>query len=65
MESNGLQRRSGLEEKVPELERTISMVEMLQAKKVRPVLPLPLPSRLADMGTECRLQGNRSIRRSN
>jgi hypothetical protein len=34
MESNSLQRRQGLEEKVPELERTIGMVEMLRRKKV-------------------------------
>ncbi|ORY86006.1 Prefoldin subunit-domain-containing protein [Leucosporidium creatinivorum] len=33
MESNSLQRRQGLEEKVPELERTIAMVETLQRKK--------------------------------
>ncbi|BGP27509.1 hypothetical protein JCM10295v2_006479 [Rhodotorula toruloides] len=33
MESSSLQRRSGLEEKVPELERTIEMVELLIAKK--------------------------------
>ena len=34
MESSSLQRRQGLEEKVPELERTIQMVAVLQAKKV-------------------------------
>lgn len=34
MEASGLQRRQGLEEKVPELERTIAMVETLQRKKV-------------------------------
>lgn len=33
METNSLQRRAGLEEKVPELERTIKMVEMLTEKK--------------------------------
>lgn len=34
MEANSLQRRQGLEDKVPELERTIAMVETLQRKKV-------------------------------
>lgn len=34
MESNSLTRRAGLEEKVPELRRTIAMVETLQRKKV-------------------------------
>lgn len=34
METNSLQRRQSLEEKVPELERTIAMVETLQRKKV-------------------------------
>lgn len=34
MESNSLQRRQGLEEKVPELQRTIQMIAILQAKKV-------------------------------
>ncbi|KAM0747787.1 Prefoldin, subunit 3 [Meredithblackwellia eburnea MCA 4105] len=33
MESNSLTRKQGLEEKVPELQRTIGMVEMLQKKK--------------------------------
>ncbi|KAL7336725.1 Prefoldin subunit-domain-containing protein, partial [Rhodotorula toruloides] len=33
MESSSVQRRAGLEEKVPELERTIEMVELLIAKK--------------------------------
>ena len=33
METNSLQRRAGLEEKVPELERTVKMVEMLTEKK--------------------------------
>ncbi|KAK4053653.1 hypothetical protein OIO90_003892 [Microbotryomycetes sp. JL221] len=33
MESNSLQRRGGLEDKVPELRRTIDMVETLQRKK--------------------------------
>lgn len=33
MESNSLSRRAGLEEKVPELERTLGMVDMLILKK--------------------------------
>lgn len=35
MEQNSLQRRAGLKDKGPELERSIQMVEMLQEKKVR------------------------------
>lgn len=34
MESNSLNRRIGLEEKIPELERTIGMVELLMIKEV-------------------------------
>ncbi|KWU44286.1 Prefoldin, subunit 3 [Rhodotorula sp. JG-1b] len=33
MEQSSLQRRAGLEEKVPEFERTLEMVEVLQRKK--------------------------------
>lgn len=39
MEQSSLQRRAGLEEKVPEFERTIEMVEVLQRKKVRRRFP--------------------------
>lgn len=35
MEQSTLQKRSGMEEKVPELERTLEMIAVLQAKKVR------------------------------
>lgn len=35
MESNSLSRRAGLEEKIPELERTVGMIELLLAKEVR------------------------------
>ncbi|GAA5917985.1 hypothetical protein JCM6882_004882 [Rhodosporidiobolus microsporus] len=35
MEQSSLQRRSGLEEKVPELERTVEMVEVLIRKKAQ------------------------------
>ena len=40
MEQSSLQRRAGLEEKVPELERTIEMVDLLIRKKVRSALLL-------------------------
>lgn len=44
MESTSLTRRHGLEEKVPELERTIGMVDMLQKKKVRFLVPVSASS---------------------
>lgn len=46
MESSSLNRRQGLEEKVPELERTIGMVTSLQREKV--VLELSYVRRRAD-----------------
>lgn len=45
MEQSALQRRAGLEEKAPELERTIEMVEVLIRKKVRLLFLPPLRTR--------------------
>lgn len=35
MEQSTLQKRSGMEEKVPELQRTLDMIAVLQSNKVR------------------------------
>jgi hypothetical protein len=42
MEQSSLSRRGGLEEKIPELERTLEMIKLLILKKVR-LFPYPYP----------------------
>ena len=39
MDSNLTQRRRGLEEKIPDIKKTLSMVEFLRDRRVRPMLP--------------------------
>ena len=38
MENNLNQRRSGLEEKIPDIKKTLAMVEFLQERRVRFIL---------------------------
>ena len=57
MDSNLTQRRRGLEEKIPDIKKTLSMVEFLRDRRVRPMLPpisfslsvfFPLPDKCSD-----------------
>lgn len=57
METNSLQRRQGLEDKVPELQRTIDMVETLQRKKVRLTLSSRAPSQQSSSSSQGREHG--------
>jgi hypothetical protein len=40
MDSNLTQRRRGLEEKIPDIKKTLSMVEFLRDRRVRPTVTL-------------------------
>ena len=44
MESNLSQRRKGLEEKIPDIKKTLAMVQLLQQRKAR--LPSPISFRV-------------------
>lgn len=46
MESNLLARRQGLEEKIPDIKKTLQMVEFLQERRVRLALALLLSGKV-------------------